>query len=96
MIKTCICEMLGIEYAGKPIHSPIRYFGKLLSLYLMNQFVPELAHKVRKRRESLELRKSNDAKQMDKPRVLVKGEEWQRRMNLVRQSLKNGGTNRVL
>lgn len=95
-VQLILDEMLGIEYAGKPIHSPIRYFGKLLSLYLMNQFVPELAHKVRKRRESLELRKSNDAKQMDKPRVLVKGEEWQRRMNLVRQSLKNGGTNRVL
>lgn len=89
-VQLILDEMLGIEYSGKSINNPIRYFGKLLSLYLMNQFVPELAHKVRKRRESLELRMSNDAKQMDKARILVKGEEWQRRMDLVRQSLKDG------
>ena len=61
----------------------------------MNQFMPEVAHKIRKRRESFELRNLNTDKQKDEPRVLVKGEEWQRRMDLVRQSLKHGGTNRV-
>ena len=94
-VQLILDEMSGIEYTGKPIHNPIRYFGKLLSLVLMNQFMPEVAHKIRKRRESFELRNLNTDKQKDEPRVLVKGEEWQRRMDLVRQSLKHGGTNRV-
>ena len=87
-------EVSGIEYSGKPIHNTIRYFGRLLSLYLMNQFVPELAHKVRKRREVLELRKAVETKLIEVEPQVVSKEVWRKNMDRIREIQKHSGSNR--
>ena len=94
-MQVILDEMAGIEYSGKSIHNPIRYFGRLLSLYLMNQFVPELAHKVKKRRDALALRKQVDAKPMQAERQLVNKEVWRQNMDRIRMIQSHGGSSRI-
>ena len=61
----------------------------------MNQFVPELAHKVRKRREVLELRKAVATKPIEVERQVVSKEVWRRNMDRVLQIQKHGGSSRI-
>lgn len=52
-LQVFLDEMSGFEQSGKTIKQPIRYFEKLLELDRSGQFIPEVAHKVRKKRECI-------------------------------------------